>query len=127
MLRLIIAVLLLSLMGCAAAPEKVTTLEPAQSYGGVNAFATLASFGTFEMELAPQYTRLAVLRHNAANKLRKGQIDLETAQKIQMYGDVVRSRLQEAQALDAAKNTEKAHAMLYSTAEALDHLEEMLP
>lgn len=74
--------------------------------GGPVAFATLASFGTFEMQLAPAYTRLAVLRHNAARALRDRRITVAAAVSIQSAADNARSLLDAAHAetLDGKPN-----------------------
>lgn len=85
---------LMALAGCTTS----TTHMTGRASGGLQAFGTLASFGTFEMELAPAYTRLAVLRHNAARLLRDGRIDVGTAQTVQGTADQARNLLDAAHA-----------------------------
>ena len=81
--------------GCASQP--VQPVASAAS-GGITAFATLAPFGSFEMELAPAYTRLAMLRHNAARQLTQGRITVETAKGLQTKADEARKTLDAAHA-----------------------------
>lgn len=101
-LALVVAIALLS--GCATQPAPIS----GKAYGGSVAFGTLASFGTFEMELAPAYTRLAVLRHNAAKFLGDRKITRSNAQQIQETADRARFLLDEAhaQTLDGKPNAE---------------------
>lgn len=83
----------ISLAACAAQPATgLTGAAP----GRVQMVGTLASFGTFEMELAPAYTRLAVLRSRAANRLTAGRIDVATARQVQALADDARARLDAA-------------------------------
>lgn len=84
----------LALAACAAAPPAGSVAGTAA--GRMQMFGTLASFGTFEMELAPAYTRLAVLRHRAANRLNQGRIDVAAARQIQALADDARARLDAA-------------------------------
>lgn len=84
----------LALAGCATHTTPIT----GQALSGPAAFGTLASFGTFEMELAPAYTRLAVLRHNAARALREKRIDVTDAEVLQAIADAARFLLDAAHA-----------------------------
>lgn len=81
----------LTLAACAAQPP-LSGAAP----GRAQMVGTLASFGTFEMELAPAYTRLAVLRHRAAGRLTAGRIDVATARQVQAQADDARARLDAA-------------------------------
>lgn len=89
-------ILLAAIMALAACAHESPIAGSASS--GPVAFGTLASFGTFEMELAPAYTRLAVLRHNAARSLRDQRIAVATAVSIQSAADNARSLLDAAHA-----------------------------
>jgi hypothetical protein len=64
--------------------------------GGVYMAASLAPLGSFEWVAAPRYTELATVRHNAAVKLRKGQISVEQAEAVQARADGVRKLLDAA-------------------------------
>lgn len=86
---------LLVFVGLFAGQAQAAPLE-AQSRGGIVAFGTLAEFGTWEMELAPAYTRLASLRHNAARRLESGAITVATAVEIQLIADDARRALDES-------------------------------
>lgn len=120
--KLLILALAWLLSACASA-----TLPPTKQQGvSVSAFATLASFGTFEMQLAPAYTRLAVLRHNAARALDKGRIPVDAAQEIQAGADAVRAQLDRARYLDAGKAADAAAASLDDALRGLEQLERRL-
>jgi hypothetical protein len=84
---------LLTLAGCVTPSSSPIA---AHAGGGTTMFGTLAAFGTFEMQLAPAYTRLAVLRHNAAQDLRAGRISVPVAQSIQDTADAARKLLDAA-------------------------------
>lgn len=88
--------LCIAVVGCAS-HQPVQPITGTAS-GGITAFATLASFGSFEMELAPAYTRLAVLRHNAARQLTQRRITVGAAEDIQAMADAARSSLDAAHA-----------------------------
>lgn len=94
-MKTLLILLFLALAGCAAQPVQPIT---GAASGGITAFATLAPFGSFEMELAPAYTRLAVLRHNAARQLTQGRITVGAAEDIQAMADAARSSLDAAHA-----------------------------
>lgn len=102
-LILMLAVLM-ALAGCATQSTPID----GRATGGPVMFGTLAAFGTFEMKLAPAYTRLAVLRHDAARLLRNGRIDVGTAQTIQTTADAARELLDAAHAETADGNERPA-------------------
>lgn len=128
MTRIWILFLLLAsfLIGCASTPQ-VTPLENKQESGGLQVFATLADFGTFEMELAPAYTRLAMLRHNAAKALRKSQITRNDAISIQQAADFARAKLDESKKLSVENQEAEAKARLQTALEILKLQETRLP
>lgn len=100
---------LLVLSGCAAPSTPIA----AQSSGGTAVFGTLAAFGTFEMALAPAYTRLAVLRHKAAGALRDKRIGTQQAVDVQDMADTARRYLDEAHRLTLdGKPNDEAKRML---------------
>lgn len=92
MRALIVMALCALIVGCGSLPSGIQ----GRAAGGPVMFGTVASFGTFEMELAPAYTRLAVLRHNAARALREKRIDVYAAEAIQASADAARQRLDSA-------------------------------
>lgn len=59
-------------------------------------FATLALWGEWESDLAPAYTRLAVLRHRAARLLDARRIDVAVAIAIQAEADRARNLLDDS-------------------------------
>jgi hypothetical protein len=123
---LIFALLALAVTACSSAPPQTAALSAGAS-SGIVAFGTLASFGTFEMDLAPAYTRLAVARHNAARALDKGRITVTVAEDIQADADNIRRALDNARALDAARRTTEARAALDAAQADLDRTERRLP
>lgn len=94
MRTLIIMALCALIVGCGSLPSDIQ----GRAAGGPVMFGTVAAFGTFEMQLAPAYTRLAVLRHNAARALAEKRIPVQTAEFIQAVADRARSLLDEAHA-----------------------------
>lgn len=128
MTRLFIAFTLAMLMiGCASTQEHAARLQAQESSTAMVAFGTLATFGTFEMELAPAYTRLAVLRHNAAAALRKGKISVEVAKKIQRGANLARVSLDQAKLADANMQPNVAHIALAEGLTQIETTEGLLP
>ena len=129
MRNLMIAALALLAAACTSMPPQPQKPQPiaAHSASGLVGFATLASFGTFEMESAPTYTRLAVLRHNAARALDKGRIPVAVAVAIQAGADEVRTKLTLATLLDAQKDSAGAKAKLDEAIRDIEQLERKLP
>lgn len=80
-----------ALAACASAPP--ATPLAASGRGSLSGFATLALWGTWEMELAPAYTRLAAVRHRAAQRLDGGRLSVATAVEIQDLADRARANL----------------------------------
>lgn len=76
-------------------------MTPAQIAGstqaGLYAAATIARVGTVDEQLAPAYTRNALVRQRAARALETGRIDVGTARTVLGYTDAAR------RALDAAR------------------------
>jgi len=99
-----VSLLALLLAACSSTPDRAAAiiaaaqLEPIESY----AVATLAPIGSFEWQAAPAYTKLAMMRHNAAKALRKGEISVEDAIEVQNAADAIRA------VLDAAVNDDVA-------------------
>ena len=112
------------LAGCAtpASPQ-----VSGKGTSGTVVFGTLAAFGTFEMALAPAYTRLAVVRHNAAQALDRREISLSTAKTLQETADRARSLLDDAhdQTLDG-KERPDARKKLTAAQELIGRGESLL-
>lgn len=91
MRKTLIAMIAAAALSACAAPA----VTPVTASGGssISGFATLANFGTWEMDLAPAYTRLAVVRHRAARELDAGRIGVATAIDIQASADKARALL----------------------------------
>lgn len=78
-------------------------MTPAQIAGstqaGLYAAATIARVGTVDEQLAPAYTRNALVRQRAARALETGRIDVGTARAVLAQTDAARA------ALDAARSS----------------------
>lgn len=93
---LVIASLLCVLAACAATPS-VTDLGQAPSRSrSIEMYGTLAAAGSFEWKAAPAYTRLALLRRTAAQRLNAGRIGVAHAREIQARADEARGFLDRA-------------------------------
>lgn len=118
--HLIIAVMLAALIGCASTTPLTAVSDPARVVG----FATLASWGTFEMQLAPAYTRLAAARHRAASAVRRGEISASAARSVQADADRARALLDDAhRAASDGVPTPPAQEYLGQALEIIDHIE----
>lgn len=93
-MRILILVLAALLSACAA-PQAQLASSPARDTG-VIAVGTLAPLGSFEWQVAPDYTRLATTRRLAARLLTQGRITVETAEQVQIEADAARRLLDEA-------------------------------
>lgn len=97
MRTLILLIVAAALGACASNPSM--TSAPARD-SGVIVSATLAPFGSFEWTIAPDYTRLATTRRQAARALRNGRISVATAEQVQVEADAARAALDEALVTD---------------------------
>lgn len=75
MRTLLIGLLAVFMTACATPPAQTSVAAVAKS--SITGFATLADFGTWEMQLAPAYTRLAVLVHRAARAKEAGRLSID--------------------------------------------------
>lgn len=106
----LVPLLAFALAACSSSPEKTQAIiaaaqiEPLSSY----AVATLAPIGSFEHKAAPAYTKLALLRNNAAKKLRAGEITVQAAIDVQAAADGVRATLDAALRDDAENRSDAA-------------------
>lgn len=123
----LVLAIVLSMSACATVEKTSQPIGAKPATGTIKGFATLASFGTFEMELAPLYTRLAVLRHNAAKHLRNGEISVDTAIEIQRRADLMRADLDKAKQLDLDKKTDDALYELAIVNIGLSTAERLIP
>lgn len=120
---LLILAALAALAGCATpAPTPVA----GSGSGGVVGAATIARWGTWEMDLAPAYTRLALARHNAAVALTRGRITVDTAVQVQAIADQARALLDRSRRGDAATQTDAQRADLAAAIVHLDRLDQLL-
>jgi hypothetical protein len=123
MLKAFIFALALALAGCASAPAAQVT---ASGGAGVTGFATLSLWGTWEMDLAPAYTRLAALRHRAARALIAEKIDVATAIEIQKTADKARALLDESRRGDLKTPTDQQRAGLAEALRLIASAEQLL-
>lgn len=129
-LFLIILIPALLLIGGCASMSKPTVapLEVEHAGAAIVGFGTLASFGTFEMDLAPVYTRNAVARHNAARALRNKQITADEAREILSWTDDARFLLDKAHAASIdGKETPDAREYLNQALGIVESTERRLP
>jgi hypothetical protein len=129
-IALITTALIAILSACSveSKPDGGIKVEPSTAVigTGMKAFATLASSGTFEMELAPSYTRLAQIRYNATSLLEQYRITVDQAIEIQNSADEVRTVLDYARQLDANKNATGAKTASNKAKSLLNTLEAKL-
>lgn len=95
MRRILIPVAAALVLAACAAPTTPLSTAPARDTG-VIVSATLAPLGSFEWQVAPDYTRLATTRRLAARALANGRISIATAEQVQVEADAARSALDEA-------------------------------
>lgn len=95
MKRLAILAAALALSACASAPAQLGSAAPERD-SGVIVVGTLAPLGSFEWQVAPDYTKLATTRRLAARLLTNGRITVQTAEQVQVEADVARRLLDEA-------------------------------
>lgn len=95
MKRLTILAAALALSACASSPAQLGSAAPERD-AGVIVVGTLAPLGSFEWQVAPDYTRLATTRRLAARLLTNGRITVQTAEQVQVEADAARRLLDEA-------------------------------
>lgn len=94
MRSLILAAVVAALSACAAPGAQLVSAPERDT--GVIVVGTLAPLGSFEWQVAPDYTRLATTRRLAARLLTNGQITVQTAEQVQAEADHARRLLDEA-------------------------------
>lgn len=125
MRRLLLALaLLLGLTACST-PAVVSPLATSPR-ADVTGFATLATWGTWEMQLAPAYTRLAGLRHRASAQLDARRIPVATAIAVQATADQARAALDRSRRNDAAEPTPEQRAALADAQALIAKIETLL-
>ena len=120
---LLAAVLAVSLAACAT-PQPAPLAAYAR--GHVTGVATLAIWGTWEMELAPAYTRQIVLLNRATRALEAGQIDVATAIEIRTAADRARQLLDASRRGHATQPTALQRASLADAQHQLYLAEQLL-
>lgn len=123
MVRALILAAVLALSACATQPQATVR---ASAQGSVSGFATAALWGTWEVELAPAYTRLAALRHRAARALEAGRITVGTAEAIQASADLARSFLDASRRGHSTEPTPQQRTQLGAALGAIEHAEHLL-
>lgn len=93
-MKTLLAILItVALAGCASKP---VALSGKADSTGPYAAGTLASVGTCEMDVAADYTALAMARTRAARNLAKGRITVDQAKQVQVMADSARADLDAA-------------------------------
>lgn len=93
MKTLALILMAVALAGCASSTQPLSGKAGAT---GPYAAATLASVGTCEMDVAADYTALAMSRTRAARNLGKGRISVAQARQVQALADSARADLEAA-------------------------------
>lgn len=93
MKTLALILMAVALAGCASKPVPLSGKADAT---GPYAAATLASVGTCEMDVAADYTALAMARTRTARNLGKGRITVDQARQVQAMADSARADLEAA-------------------------------
>ena len=93
--RILILIAAAFALAACAGPTAPLSSAPARD-SGVIVSATLAPLGSFEWQVAPDYTRLATTRRLAARALTNGRISIATAEQVQAEADAARRALDEA-------------------------------
>lgn len=93
MKTLALVLITFALAGCASQPVPLSGTADAS---GPYAAATLASVGTCEIDVAADYTALAMARTRATRNLNKGRISVAQAKQIQALADRARADLEAA-------------------------------
>lgn len=121
---LLILALCAALTACASSPQPLPIAASAR--GSVVGFATLATFGTWEMELAPAYTRLAVLQHRAARQAEARKILRTAAVEILYLADRARALLDASRRATSAAPTAEQLQALADASRLLEQAESLL-
>lgn len=138
MQKLIVCVAVVATMiflaGCAStapAPEmEMVTheLQGSADADGMGYFAvgTLAPLGSFEWKIAPSYTRLATVRHNAARALKQHRLTFAEAVDVLDATDRARAALDAAVVADSKKDSKGAEREAAAGAAAIVEAESIL-
>lgn len=123
MIRVLLVALSFALAACTTAP-----VAPVQAtgQGNISGFATLALWGEWESDLAPAYTRLAVLFHRTARALDARQITVDTAVAIRKTADQARHLLDASRRGDAKTPTLLQRAQLDEAQRLMVSIETLL-
>ncbi|MBI4997852.1 MAG: hypothetical protein HZC22_13360 [Rhodocyclales bacterium] len=106
-----ILILLAAAVLAACAPAPVQPIQAA-AQGKVAGFGTLTSFGDWEFQLAPAYTEVKALGHQAAVRFSAGAINLATAKKIQASLDAAQIFLDQSRRGNAKEPTTEQRLLL---------------
>lgn len=117
------------LFGCATTqPAPATPLAAVPAGTSIVGFGTLASWGSFEMAMAPAYTRNALVRHRATRALQNHAITSAQAERLLGLTDKVRAWLDKAREATAdGQETPEARVYLDKAVAELDAIEGRLP
>lgn len=120
-MRILIFLAALLLGACATQPtaqQIATDLSPAAATSASYGAATL-SWGPLEDELAPAYTRNAMIRHRAARAVTRGEITRAQAIAVLRFTDEARESLDIARERRVHWRIERAHYAMDQAEEAM--------
>ncbi len=117
---LLVAACALLATACATTTTRVSsTFHSHESASGAFIAGTLAPLGSFEYQVAPQYTANAMLRRRAAVNLDRGRITVDVARSILRVTDRTRTALDDAVAADRRGDIVRARVLLGEAKRAL--------
>lgn len=120
---LVAALVAVSLTACATSqPAPIA----ATARGSVTGVATAALFGTYEMEVAPIYTRMVVLRSRTARQAEAHRISDDTAIEIMVLTDMARRQIDTARRGSQSEPTLLQRAALAEAIRLLDRVDSLL-
>ena len=125
--RILVVLAAIFVLGMGAACTTTQPLPPGHADAGITLVGSIAPLDSFEWEVAPMYTRLAVLRQRTARLLRDSRIDIAAAVRVQQYADHARGLLDQAVAAELKSKDRNAARATASQAKAdIDSIESIL-
>lgn len=124
----LLLLLVVFLVGCATAPTTAIDGQAQAARGGATiVVGTLAPLNTFEWDVAPLYSRVAVARAVAARRVQQGTLSTQDAREVQALANEARRVLDAAVAQEARdRNRAAATAATAPAVTALDRINSVM-
>lgn len=119
---ILIAALLVSAAGLAEPTQALN----ATAQIGPSGTATIALFGTWQMQVAPKYTQMTAINKRALALLRAGKLDVETARAIHDKSIEARGLLDQSWRADKLDPTPVQRLQLHYATKIIDEAAELL-